>query len=127
MSAWSADELDTISGTEEVEIQPTRRDGTLRNPVIVWIAQLGSDLYIRSAYGQRAAWYQATRTRDDGRIKAGSVSKDITFEDTESSLNDAIDAAFRTKYRQHEAQYVNMMVTAEARSTTIRLRPRSSS
>ena len=124
MTAWTAIELDTIGRTEEIESAALRADGTLRKPVIIWIARLDDALYVRSAYGRTAAWYRGTQARHEGRIKAGSIEKDVTFEAIEPALHDAIDAAFSTKYRGHPVQYVNMVLTEEARFTTLRLTPR---
>jgi len=45
-------------------------------------------------------------------------------EQADPGINDRIDAAYRTKYRQHSAQYVDPMVDPEARSATIKLVPR---
>jgi hypothetical protein len=85
----------------------------------------GNDLYVRSGYGDRAAWYRGTQRQRDGHIKAGGVEKDVRFEDAaDAALNDAIDAAYRSKYLHHGAQWVDPMVAAEARSTTIKLVPR---
>ena len=49
----------------------------------------------------------------------------MTVVEADPNINDEIDAAYRTKYRRHGATYVNMMVSSEARSTTIKLLPRS--
>ena len=35
MGRWTADELDTIGGTDELRIAPLRADGTLRGPVTI--------------------------------------------------------------------------------------------
>jgi hypothetical protein len=91
-------------------------------------AQAGDDLgraaRRRSGYGDRAAWYRGTQRRREGHIKAGGVDKDARFEDADPALNDQIDAAYRSKYRRHGARWVDPMVAAEARSTTIKLVPR---
>lgn len=127
MTTWTPDELDKIGRAEELEIAPLRRDGTLRKPVTIWVVRHGDDLYVRSGYGRAAAWFRGTQTRHEGHIKAGGIDKDVTFAGADPALNDQIDAAYRTKYRRHDAQYVDPMVAAEARSTTIRLLPRSAS
>jgi hypothetical protein len=49
----------------------------------------------------------------------------VVFLDVAPDLNDDIDAAYRTKYHRHGATYVNMMVSAAARSATIKLAARS--
>jgi hypothetical protein len=124
MTVWTDAELDTIGRAEEIDIAALRPDGTLRKPVTIWIVRVGDDVYIRSAYSRTAAWYRGTQMRHEGRIKAGATEKDVTFAAVDSALNDAIDAAFRTKYSRHAAQYVNMVLTEEARFTTLRLIPR---
>jgi hypothetical protein len=64
MSAmWTSDELDKIGATEELRIASLRRDGTLRKPVIIWVARVGDDIYVRSAYGPDVAWLRGVKTR----------------------------------------------------------------
>lgn len=84
----------------------------------------GDDLYVRSGYGNSAAWYRGTQLRREGRIMAGSIKKDVAFADVDPTLNDQIDIVYRAKYRRHGARWVDPMVAPEARSTTIRLVPR---
>jgi hypothetical protein len=127
MTTWTSDELDKIGGAGELEIASLRRDGTLRKSVTIWVVRVRDDLYVRSWKGRTAAWYRGTQVRREGHIKAGGVDKDIAFADADSALYDQIDAAYRTKYRRHGAQYVDPMVAPEARSTTIKLVPRSAS
>jgi hypothetical protein len=122
---WTHDELDKVGKADELQIASLRRDGTLGKPVTIWVVRHGDDLYVRSAYGRTAGWFRGTHVRREGHISAGGIGKDTTFEDADSALYDQIDAAYRTKYRRHGARYVNMVTTEEARSTTIRLLPRS--
>ena len=90
----------------------------------IWVVRQEDDLYVRSAYGHSPAWFRGTQARREGHIKAGGVDKDVTFVNADPALNDRIDGIFRTKYQRHGAQYVDMVVTPEARSTTIKLVPR---
>ncbi|HJS86521.1 MAG TPA: DUF2255 family protein [Acetobacteraceae bacterium] len=124
MTTWTSDELDKIGRAEELEIASRRRDGTLRKPVTIWVVRHGDGLYVRSGYGLNAAWYRATRARHEGRIEAGGIEKDVAFADADPALNDQIDDAYRAKYRRYGAQYLDAMITPEARSTTIKLVPR---
>jgi hypothetical protein len=124
MTAWTQSELNRIGGADELEIAAMRRDGTLRKAVTVWVARVGDDLYVRSAYGRTAAWFRGTRVRHEGRISSDGITKDVTFADAEPAALDEIDAAYRSKYRRHGAQYVNSVISEEARSTTIKLVPR---
>jgi hypothetical protein len=52
MIAWTSDELNKIGTAEELRIASLRTNGTLRKPVIIWVARLGDDLYVRSVNGQ---------------------------------------------------------------------------
>lgn len=124
MPSWTSDELDKVGKADKLKIVTFRRDGTPRKPVTIWVVRYGDDLYVRSGYGDAAAWFRATQARREGRIAAGGVDKDVVFEDAEPALADHIDAAYRSKYRRHGAQYVEPMVAPEARARTIKLAPR---
>jgi hypothetical protein len=124
MTAWTRDELAKIGAADELELASLRRDGTLRTPVTIWVVRHGDDLYVRSVNGQGAAWYRGALDRHEGAIRAGGVDQDVTFvEATDEVTNDALDAAYRAKYRRYPT-YVSPMVTDEARATTLRLVPR---
>ena len=125
MTTWESDELDKIAATDELEITSVRRDGRLRNPVTIWVVRLGDDLYVRSVNGRTSAWFRGTQDRHEGHIRADSVEKDVIFVDAAPDLNDQIDAAYRTKYRRYAASIIRSIVSPEARSTTIKLVPRS--
>ncbi len=127
MTAWTSDELNKIGTAEELQIASLRRDGTLRNPVTIWVVRLGDDLYVRSVNGRTAAWFRGARVRHEGRIQAGGVEKDVSFVDADPDLNDQIDAAYRTKYRRYAASIIRSIVSPEARSATIKLVPRATS
>jgi hypothetical protein len=125
MTAWTSDELDKIGRAEELEIAPLSRDGTQRKSVTIWVARHRDDLYVRSYKGSGGSWFRTAQVRHEGRIRAGGVEKDVTFvEETDPGTNDQIDAVYRTKYGGYNAQYVDPMVAAEARATTIKLVPR---
>jgi hypothetical protein len=125
MITWTTDELDRIGNADELQVISQRPDGTLRNPVTIWVVRHGDDLYIRSYKGLGGAWFRHLQEHRDGRIQAGGVDKDVTFADADHELDDQIDAAYRTKYHGYSASYVDPMVTAQARSTTTRLVPRA--
>ena len=125
MAAWTDDELDKIGSAEELEIAPARGDGTLRDPTTIWVVRVGGDLYVRSWRGPDGVWFGAARAHREGRISAGGVEKDVTFEEvSDPGLNDQVDDAYRAKYGRYP-QYVEPMVSAEVRSTTLRLVPRA--
>jgi hypothetical protein len=127
MTTWTSDELTKIGTAEELETASRRRDGTLRNPVTIWVARYGDDLYVRSVNGRTGAWFRGTQVRHDGRIQAGGIDKDVTFVDADPDINDQIDAAYRTKYRRYAPSIISHIVSPKARSATIKLVPRATS
>ena len=125
MTTWTKDELDKIAGADELQITSLRPDATMSKPVTIWVVRIGDDLYIRAYKGRGGSWFRAAQAQHAGRIRAGGVEKEVTFVDeTDPGVNDEIDAAYRTKYRGYSAQYVDPMVAAEARGTSIKLVPR---
>jgi len=125
MTTWTTGELHKIEAAEELELASRRLDGTLRNPVTIWVVRVRDDAYVRSWKGHGAAWFRATQLRHQGHIQASGVDKDVTFvAETDDAVNDQIDAVYRTKYRRHAARYVDPMVAAQARAATIKLVPR---
>ncbi len=124
-TAWTRAELDTVGGAEEIEVAPRRRDGSVRDPVTVWVVRSGESIYVRSAVkGRNAAWYRTVRETHEGRLSAGRVAKDVTFVDADPAVNDEVDAAYRSKYRRYAGRILNSCLTPEARSTTLKIDPR---
>ncbi len=126
MSAWTSDELDKIGAAEEVRITSRRRDGTMRDPVTVWVVRQNDDLYARSVRGPTGAWFRGTQQHREGHIQAGGVGRDVSFVDADSTVGDEIDRAYRTKYRRYSGDILNSVLTPQARSATLRLVPRDS-
>ena len=125
MTEWSRDELARIAKAEELEIAPAGVDGRLRKPVTIWVVAHDAALYVRSVNGRTAGWYRGTQEKHEGRISAGGVEKDVTFVDVGEDLVEEIDAAYRAKYRRYAGKILNSTLSARARSTTLRLLPRS--
>jgi hypothetical protein len=126
MITWTSDELNRIGTAEELQITSLRRDGTLRNPLPIWVVRVGDDLYVRSMNGHTAPWFRGVQTRHEGHIRASGVDKDVTFvEETNPEVNDQIAAAYRMKFRRYAASIINHMVTPEVQSATIKLVPRA--
>jgi hypothetical protein len=126
MSTWTSDELNKIGAAEELEIASLRRDGTLRQPVTIWVVRVGDDIYVRAYKGRTSPWFRGAQTRHEGHIRAGGVDKDVTFgeADGDAAINDQVDAAYRSKYHRYAANIVGSVVTPMARAATIKLAPR---
>jgi hypothetical protein len=124
MTAWTNDELTRVGDAEELEISSARGDGALGSPRTIWVVPHGDALYVRSVNGPSAAWFRGTQVRREGHIQAGGVDRDVTFADADHSLDDDIDAAYRSKYRRYARSITDSITSPAARSTTIRLLPR---
>jgi hypothetical protein len=126
MTTWTSDEINKIGNAEELQIMSLRGDGTLRNPVTIWVVRLGDTLYVRAVKGRSGPWFRGVLTRQAGRIRAGGVEKEVTFVDeADPDINDQIDAAYRAKYHRYAAGIVNSVLTPGARAATIKLVPRA--
>ncbi|MDT0269449.1 DUF2255 family protein [Streptomyces sp. DSM 44915] len=125
MAGWSSEELDTIGGADELRIAPLDGDGTPREPVTIWVVREGDGLYVRSAKGRSGRWYRAARARGVGNVQAGGLDRAVTFvEEADPAVNEAVDAAYRSKYQRYGGTYVDPMVAGEPRETTLALLPR---
>lgn len=127
MTTWTSDELAKIGAAEDLQIVSLRRDGSLSKPVTIWVVRHGDDLYVRSWRGHTGAWFRAAQQTHKGHIRAGGVDKDVSFVNGDPDINNAIDGAHRAKYRRYATSYVEPMVRPEARATTLKLVPRSTS
>jgi hypothetical protein len=108
MTTWTTNELNRIGKAEELQIAFLRRDGTLRKPVIIWVVRVGDELYVRSVNGRTSAWFRGVEARHEGQIRVGGVIKDVAFvEEPDPTVNEQIDAAYRTKYRRYAESIIN--------------------
>lgn len=124
MTTWTNEELDAIGDADELRIAALRPDGTLRNPVTIWVVRKDNELYVRSYKGASAGWYRGTQVSHQGHVQAGGIDKDVTFVDVGHDLDGPIDQAYKAKYRRFGGQYVDPMVARPAQETTLRLVPR---
>jgi hypothetical protein len=122
MSTWTNDDLQRIADAEELEIAPVRRNGELRRATPIWVVRAGDELYVRAAYGANKGWHGVARSSHRARIAAGGVERDVTVEDADRGLLDAVDAAYRDNGRRN-AQIVDSITDDEHRATTLRLLP----
>lgn len=123
MADWNPTELGQIAGSREIEVSSLREDGALTKPVTIWAVQVGEELYVRSVRGDAGGWYRAARRRHEGRIEAGDVGVDISFEDAPHHLDAEVDAAYKEKYG-YPSGSVDSVSTDAAQATTTRLVPR---
>ena len=123
MAAWSNDELRKIAEADDLHVSPFREDRvTYGTPTWIWSVAVGEALYVRGYNGRNSSWYQAALSQKAGRIIAGGMTKEVTFEPVDGPINDRIDDAYRAKYRGSE--YLGPMIAPRARAATVRIMPR---
>ena len=122
MSTWSKDELRKIAEADDLHISPFREDGkTYGTPTWIWSVVLDDELYVRGYNGQKSHWYQASVRQKAGRIIAAGMTKEVTFEPVNGTINDRIDDAYQAKYSG--SPYLPPMISARARSATVKVMP----
>jgi hypothetical protein len=124
MTAWTGEQLRKIDAAEELEISSFRRDGTLRNPVTIWVVRQGDDIYVRSVNGRTASWFRGAQDRHEAHIQTDGVDEDVLLVETDE-VNDEIDDAYRRKYNRYAAGIIDSIISPKARVSTLKLVPRS--
>lgn len=124
MTTWSQDELARIWRAEELQVASTRPDGSMRPYVTIWVARVGDELFVRSAFGPDNPWFVRAKASGTGRIRAGGIEKDVAFVEAEPALHETIDAAYHAKYDRHGPRIVGTVVGPKVRDLTLRLEPR---
>jgi hypothetical protein len=123
MSACSKEELRKIAESDDLHISPFREDGmTYGTPTWIWSVVVDGNLYVRAYNGTNSSWYQAATKQKAGRITAADMTKDVSFEPVENSINDRIDEGYRAKYQS--SPYLKPMISTRARPATVRIVPR---
>jgi hypothetical protein len=122
MTAWTNDELDRIGGVEELEIASARRDGTLRQPMTIWVVRHGDDLYVRSSTDVHlpgSVGYECgTKATPGRRRRQGRPLR------RDGRGQRRVDAEYRSKYGGRYPPTSTQMAGPDARAATIRLLPR---
>jgi hypothetical protein len=122
MNSWPANELRKIAQSDDLHIGPLREDGvTYGTPTWIWSVVVDDALYVRAYNGQSSRWYKAAMQQKRGRVSAGGITRDVTFEAGERSMHDQIDEAYRAKYKM--SPYLQPMISERARSATVKIAP----
>jgi hypothetical protein len=85
----------------------------------IWSVRAGADLYVRSAYGWDNGWFQHALRSGEGRIRAGGVERDVTFEQPDRGVANEVSAAYHAKYDRYGAAMVGTVVSREAERSTL--------
>ena len=122
MSSWPKDELRKIADPDDLHISPFREEGmTYGTPTWIWSVVVDDSLYVRAYHGTASRWYKAAMQQKRGRITAAGITKDVTFEAPDGTINDRIDDAYRAKYKT--SPYLQPMISTRSRSATVKIEP----
>src|SRR3954471_12680511 len=94
VTTWSPDELERIGRATELQVASRRSNGSLRPYVTIWAVGVGDELYVRSAHGPTNGWYRRAKAAGAGRIRAGGVERDVSFEEPARAVARAVTAAY---------------------------------
>ncbi len=118
---WNKQTLHSIVETDDLKVAPQRQNGECGTPTWIWCVQVNGELYVRAYSGVRSSWYQSAIQQQKGRIQAAGKTFDVHFEAVESTINNAIDQAYRKKYTN--SRYLSSMLSERARAATVCISP----
>jgi hypothetical protein len=125
MTEWTENELDRIGKAGELTVATRRPDGTLRAGIPIWQVRVGDAVYIRSAHGPGNGWFRRALATGLGRISAGGVEKDVTFEPAPPGLSEQITATYHAKYDRYGPGPVGAVTGPDVLQTTLQVMPAS--
>ena len=122
MKAWTQEELEKVAASDDLRVAPFREDGvTYGTPTWIWSVVVNRELYARAYNGRDSRWFRAALRQKAGRITAAGMTKEVAFESVDGPINDAIDDAYRAKYRGNP--YLDSMIGPRARAATVKITP----
>jgi hypothetical protein len=122
MSGWTSGDARALAGSEEVEVRTRRADGSLRDPVTIWVVAVGDRVFVRSTNGRGAAWFRRALATGSGQVAAHGIPRDVGFAEAAASDLDRVDAAYRTKYGRY-ASIVDHLEESGPRAATLEVTP----
>ncbi len=126
-STWTPDQLRAIESAHELEITTSRRDGSLRPWVPIWVVCAGADIYVRTWQLRETGWFGHAVRSGRARVRAPGLEADVEVTQVgsrDADLRTAVDRAYREKYGG-DGGSVGRMTGEEAAASTLRLSPQS--
>jgi hypothetical protein len=68
-------------------------------------------------------WYRGAIASRAGRIRAGGLERDLTFEQPRPEVHDAVDGAYHAEYDRHGPAIAGTVVGEHAAGVTLPLLP----
>src|SRR5580704_12633091 len=79
--SWSAEQLESIGRSGELQIATRRTDGTLRSWIPIWVVCVGDDVYVRTWYRRTTGWFGHVLHYPQARIRVASLETDVSVVD----------------------------------------------
>ena len=123
--SWTNQELQTFKVADDFRVSPFYSDGkTYGTPTWIWSVVVDNQLFIRAWNGQKSRWYRSAIQQKAGRIFLAGSNHEVTFVPLENTtMNDKVDQAYKTKYG--DSPYFYPMVQSGPRSSTLKIVPRN--
>lgn len=125
-AAWTAEQLELIASSRELEIASLGAGGQLRRFLPIWVVCVGDEVYVRSWYRRTNGWFGHVVAAGTARIRVPGVELDVVVTDLgdhDAVLRAGVDRAYRDKYGTPGDEMVAGMLTDAAAATTLRLAP----
>ncbi|MEV6635446.1 DUF2255 family protein [Actinoplanes sp. NPDC051470] len=113
--SWTADQLDLIGRSDELEI-------LTRRWTPIWAVTTGGQVYVRTWHARDTGWYGHAVRTGRARIRVPGLETDVTVAAT-TERRAEIDGAYRDKYARYGTGAVGPMVADAAAASTLLLSP----
>jgi len=128
-AVWTAEQLELIASSRELEIASLGAGGQLRRFLPIWVVCVADQVYVRSWYRRTTGWFGLVVTAGTARIRVPGVERDVVVTDLgddDAELRAGVDQAYRDKYGTPGDEMVAGMLADAAAATTLRLTPAGS-
>jgi len=113
--------MNTFVDHTEIVMRVRRADGRW-SATPVWVVVLGREAFVRSAFGQRSAWYRRILRHADTEVEVAGARLSVTPQPVDDpAIVRRVSAAYRAKYGLSWPGPVESMNGPEAAATTMRL------
>ncbi|WP_428957142.1 DUF2255 family protein [Streptomyces sp. cg35] len=117
MAPWTPADLALLGRTDSLVLTA----GDVGHPgVETGMVLVHGQLYVRAFRGVGSGWYRAAHEHGHGRIRVGTVTRDVLLRTDEAGPVAAIEAAYRAKYGSAASALV---ASTAARAATVRIDP----
>jgi len=111
--------LQHLADVEEISIGFLRPDGSTGS-TLVWVVQVGDNIFVRSVRGPKGGWYRRLRANPDGEVRDGGHLHPVRAEPVADARTLAeVTRAYATKYSG--SPFVQPLLEERTAEATLRL------